>query len=326
MKKNILRVLSLVIVAAMLFAFASCTQKVEIRLVDKDGNDMTFPAAAANNTPANNTPSNNDTPAPSSETPAPSSEQPSSETPSSETPSSEQPASDTPASDTPASSETPSSETPASTLPSTKEEICNFYAKAVNDIKNNGSAGYSKKEFQTMGELNVTGIGAVDNAIKGVAGNYFKGEDQVETQVSAKGSDDAKKRMLGWNLTDNSKVVSASLNQNGGKYDITIVMADEDTPHKGGGSHLDQVGSVLLWEDIDAELQNVKVLNSYENVHVKYTNYTINATISPDGKISSIKHHTDVRIEIGQAKILFATLKDKVVGLENTVNFSDFAY
>ena len=40
MKKNVLRVLSLVLVAGMLFAFASCTQEIHVRFVDKDGNDI----------------------------------------------------------------------------------------------------------------------------------------------------------------------------------------------------------------------------------------------------------------------------------------------
>ena len=40
MKKNALRVIALVLVAGMLFAFASCTQEIHVRFVDKDGNDI----------------------------------------------------------------------------------------------------------------------------------------------------------------------------------------------------------------------------------------------------------------------------------------------
>ena len=322
MKKNIVRVLSLLLVAAMIFAFAACTQKIEIRFVDKDGNDINIGAVApaADNTEAPAT----DAPAPD----APATDAPATDAPATDAPASDAPATDAPATDAPAT-EAPATQAPAptSTVPSTKDEIVAFYAKAVNDIKNNAVAGFNKKEFQTMGELNITGNSMADNTIKKVAGNYFKGEDQVDLQTAAKGSDEAKSKMLGWKLADNSKVVSASLNQNGGNYDITIVMVDEDTPHKGGGSHLDQVGSVLLWEDIDSELQNISALSDYSDIHVKYTNYTINATISPDGKISAIKHHTDIKIEIGQAKIIkIVNLKNKTVGLENTVVFSDFSY
>ncbi len=342
MKKNILRVLSLVLVAAMVFAFAACTTNLNIRFVDKDGNDIAIgsfnPGTPATEAPTADQPSTEapTTAAPATEAPAtdaPTTESPATGTPATEAPATDAPATEAPATDAPATeapaTEAPATEAPATepagpAVPTTKDEIIAFYAKAVNDIAQNGTAGYNKKEFQTMGELNITGIGMVDNAIKGVAANYFKGEDQVETQVCAKGSDDAKNRMLDWGLTDNSKVKSATYDASTGA--LTIVMEDEDTPHKGGGSHLDQIGSVLLWEDIDAELQGVSILSNYENVHVKYTNYTITATISADGKISALKHHTDVAIEIGSAKILFATLKDKNVTLENTVVYSDFQY
>ena len=42
MKKNALRVIALVLVAGMLFAFASCTQEIHVRFVDKDGNEYEF--------------------------------------------------------------------------------------------------------------------------------------------------------------------------------------------------------------------------------------------------------------------------------------------
>jgi hypothetical protein len=329
MKKNILRVLSLVLVAAMVVICASCTQTINIRFVDKDGNDINFGAVPAANT---------DTPTESQ--PAPSENQTPSEPSSADTPSESQPsAEDTTAASTPDTTAAPTPDTtaaptpdttaaptPTSTVPSTKEEICNFYAKAVNDIKNNGSASYNKKEFQTITDFNVTGFAPADSLIKSIAGNYFKDESKADLQVAEKGQDSSKSKMLGWNLTDMSKVVSASLNQNGGNYDITIKMADEDTPHKGGASHLDQVGSVLLWEDIETELNGISQLKEWQgNVNVVYTNYTITATITPEGKLVTMTHHTDVDIRIKHAKIVI-TLDNKNVAMENTVRFTDFVY
>ena len=215
---------------------------------------------------------------------------------------------------------------PTSTVPSSKEEICNFYAKAVNDIKNNGSASYTKKEFQTITNFNITGNSIADGLIKSIASNYFKDESKADTQTAEKGQDSSKDKMLGWTLTDLSKVKSASLTENGGNYDITIVMQDEDTPHKGGSSHLDAVGSVLLWEDIEKELVGIKQLTEWEgNVHVVYTNYTITATIKPNGQLVNMTHHTDVDIQIAHAKIVI-NLNNKNVAMENTARFTDFAY
>ena len=320
MKKNIVRVLSLLLVAAMLFVCASCTQKIEVRFVDKDGNDISFGAVTPNSGTDNTTAPTN---APDT-TVAPST------TAQADTPSTTAAAdtsttaggSDTSTTAAPAST----SAAPTSTVPSTKEEICNFYAKAVNDIKNNGSASYNKKEFQTITNFNITGNSLADGLIKSIAGNYFKDESKADLQVAEKGQDSSKDKMLGWTLTDLSKVTSATLEQAGGNYNITIKMADEDTPHKDGSSHLAAVGSVLLWEDIEKELVGISQLKEWEgNIHVVYTNYTINATITPEGKLVNMTHHTDVDIQIAHAKIIIS-LDNKNVAMENTARFTDFVY
>lgn len=320
MKKNIVRVLSLLLVAAMLFVCASCTQKIEVRFVDKDGNDISFGAVTPNGGTDNTTAPTN---APDT-TAAPST------TAQADTPSTTAAAdtsttaggSDTSTTAAPAST----SAAPTSTVPSTKEEICNFYAKAVNDIKNNGSASYNKKEFQTITNFNITGNSLADGLIKSIAGNYFKDESKADLQVAEKGQDSSKDKMLGWTLTDLTKVTSATLTQNGGNYDIVIKMADEDTPHKDGSSHLAAVGSVLLWEDIEKELVGISQLKEWEgNIHVVYTNYTINATITPEGKLVNMTHHTDVDIQIAHAKIIIS-LDNKNVAMENTARFTDFVY
>lgn len=321
MKKNIVRVLSLLLVAAMLFVCASCTQKIEVRFVDKDGNDISFGAVTPNGGTDNTTAPTN---APDT-TAAPST------TAQADTPSTTAAAdtsttaggSDTSTTAAPAST----SAAPTSTVPSTKEEICNFYAKAVNDIKNNGSASYNKIEFQTITTFNITGNGVIDGIIKNIATKYFKDEASADHQVAEKGQDSSKSKMLGWTLTDLTKVTSATLTQNGGNYDIVIKMADEDTPHKDGSSHLAAVGSVLLWEDIESELVGISQLKEWEgNVNVVYTNYTINATLTPEGKLVNMTHHTDVDIQIKHAKISFLSLDNKNVAMENTARFTDFVY
>jgi hypothetical protein len=330
MKKNILRVLSLVLVAAMVVICASCTQTINIRFVDKDGNDINFGAVPAANTdtPTESQPA--DTPSESTPADTTAAQQEATTAANTESTTAAQQEATTAGSTentTAAQQEaTTAAPTPTSTVPTTKEEICNFYAKAVNDIKNNGSASYNKKEFQTITDFNVTGFAPADSLIKSIAGNYFKDESKADLQVAEKGQDSSKSKMLGWTLTDLSKVLSASLTQNGGNYDIVIKMADEDTPHKGGGSHLDQVGSVLLWEDIETELNGISQLKEWQgNVNVVYTNYTITATITPEGKLVTMTHHTDVDIRIKHAKIVI-TLDNKNVAMENTVRFTDFVY
>ena len=282
MKKTILRVISLMLVAGMLLAFCSCTQEILVRFVDKDGNDLDLSGISIGGGAA--VPANN-------------------------------------------SASTDTATTAASTgAPSTKDEVLNFYKDAVARVKNNGEAGYKKKEWQVIGNLNITGIGMVDSAIENVVAGYATTEDEAEEQVSPKGSDEAKNRCPPFTLTDYSKVASATCTESGGNYKITIVMQDEDTPR--AGTFLKEItDSVLLWEDIEKEVTtNVKIVSDFSDVHVNYQGYKIEAEITPDGKFVTLDQTAHVDIKIGSAKILIATLKDKSGTLDNYMKLWGFEY
>ena len=108
MKKNIMRIVSLVIVATMVFAFCSCKQEILVRFVDKDGNDINIGGLVNNN--ASNGDSGSSSEAPSADT---ASETPSADT-ASETPSAE--VTQAPSNDTPAT-EAPATQAPATQAP-----------------------------------------------------------------------------------------------------------------------------------------------------------------------------------------------------------------
>lgn len=325
MKKNVFRVIALALVASMLFAFASCTQEIHVRFVDKDGNDIDISGLIGGSVQVGN---NNDTPAP---TPTPEvTTQAPQQTPSNETTTAAPQQSETTTAAPQQGEATTAAPAPGNKMPSTTNEIVEFYKKAVNDIKNNAVAGYTKKEWQAVDKINITGIGFVDDAIVDVLGNFMTVEADAQEQLSDKGSDDAKNRIGGWTLTDLSKVASAKCEPAGSNYKLTIVMQDEDTPKK-SGSVLGQVtNSLLYWEDIDDTLSNdptvTKILTSYSNIHVWYRHYTIVAEMTPDGKFISIDHLADVDILIGEAKILIATIKDKSGHMVNTCKFYNFKY
>ena len=311
MKKNILRVVSLMLVAGLLLAFCSCTQEILVRFVDKDGNDLDFSGMAISGAvPAN---SSTETPAAPAAT-----ETPAAETPAAETPAAETPAAETPAAETPAAASTGK--------PSTKDEVLNFYKNAVARVRDNAEASYHKKEYQVIGNLNITGIGAVDSAIENVVAGYATKEEDAEDQFSEKGSDDAKRRFPPFTLTDYSKVASAECTEANGNYKITIIMQDEDTPK--AGTFLKEVtDSVLLWEDIEKEVTtNVKIVKDFNDVHVVYKGYKIEAEITPDGKFVTLDQTAHVDIAIGSAKILIATLKNKSGTLDNYMKLWDFQY
>lgn len=215
---------------------------------------------------------------------------------------------------------------PESTVPSTPEEIVAFYANAVNDVKANGSAGYTKKEFKSMRELRATGNAEVDKMIGNAVGTFIKDEAHTEAKTFAKGTEEAKANISGWALSDPGKVVSAALAQTGGDYTVTIVLADEDTPRR-GTSFLSQVGTVLLWEDLENDLKKVSFIKEYTDAHVLYTGYTVTAVLSPEGMLRSVEHRANVTLSFGSVKLPFiGHMNGLSIGLESAELYGNFTY
>lgn len=344
MKKNILRVISLVLVAAMLFAFTACTQKIEIRIVDKDGNDVNLgsvlPAANTGNT---ETPSVQDTPSSVPDTTAAPVADDTTAAPADDTTTA--PAADTtaaptadttaaPTADTtaaPAPDTTAAPEPAAPAVPTSKEEILDFYKAAAARVKNNAEAGFEKKEWQVVSNLNITGNGTIDGLVENAVGGYMTKEAEAETQVAGKGSAEAKDKFPGFTLTDYSKVASATIDTSGSTYKISIVMADEDTPMS-TGSVLGQVtNSLLYWDSqIKPELDKQSFIKEINEVHVIYEGYKINAEITPDGKFVSLDHLGHINIQIVSAKLGVAfiniSLDNKSATMDNFCQYRNFSY
>lgn len=323
MKKNVLRVISLVLVVGMLFAFASCTQEIHIRFVDKDGNDVNFGGFAGTQQVVGNEQQGQQTTPPAQDTQTPVQEQ-TTAAPTVETTASQNQGEATTAA--------PTVETTAAQqtggMPSTTQEITDFYKKGVDNIKA-GNAGYTKKEWQNVDQVNIGGS-LINNAVTGVLGSFMTVEADAQEQINAKGSDEAKNRIAAWTLTDLSQVASATCTQAGSNYKITIIMKDEDTPKK-QGSVLGQVtGALLYWEDIENTLTTdptvTKILTGFSGIHVIYKGYKIEAEMTPDGKFVSIDHTADVDIIIGEAKIIGISIKDKSGHMWNYCKFYNFQY
>lgn len=325
MKKNALRVLALALVASMLFAFASCTQEIHVRFVDKDGNDIDISGLGFGSvhTGTDTQPNNPATQQPAQETTTAATQQPSQET----TTAAPQQGETTTAAPQQGEATTAAPQQ-GNKMPATTKEITDFYKKGVDDIKA-GKAGYIKKEWQNVDAVNIGGS-LVNSAVTGVLGSFMTTEDEAGEQDCAKGSDEAKNRIAAWTLTDLSKVKSATCVADGSNYKITIIMHDEDTPKK-QGSVLGQVtGALLYWEDIETTLTTdptvTKILTGFSGIHVIYKGYKIEATMTPDGKFISIDHTADVDIIIGEAKIIGISIKDKSGHMWNYCKFYNFKY
>ena len=327
MKKNVLRVLALVLVAGMLCSFASCAQEIRIRFVDKDGNDVNIGGLVGGYQPVGGDEQQNNqqtTPPAQEQTNPPAQEQTTAAPQGEATTAAPQGEATTAAPQGEATTAAPQ----GNKMPATTQEITDFYKKGVDDIKA-GKAGYIKKEWQNVDAVNIGGS-LVNSAVTSVLGSFMTTEDEAGEQDCAKGSDEAKNRIAAWTLTDLSQVASATCVQDGSNYKITIIMKDEDTPKK-QGSVLGQVTSSLLyWEDIENTLTTdptvTKILTGFSGIHVIYKGYKIEAVMTPDGKFVSIDHTADVDIIIGEAKIIGISIKDKSGHMWNYCKFYNFKY
>lgn len=334
MKKLLSRTLALVLVLVMTtLLFASCSQEIRVRFVTKDGEDIDFASILQNNaavpadsgnsyTPADTAPADTTPAAPVADTTA---------APAADTNTTAAPA--TPAttanSASPAATAAPAAPATtaapaASAMPSTPQQILDFYKAAVNKVKG-GAAGVHKESWQTIGDLNISGIGPVDNLIKNEVGKRMHPESDKLVEDEAKGSEEAKKRIPTCDLTDVSKIASATCTNNGGNYAIKIVMQDEDTPMNASSSFLAKITDNLLYkENIDSELGGIGAISDAQ-YHVIYKGTTIECVIKPDGTFVSMSHTTHADIVVNSVKILVATLKDKNAHMDGFATYS-FTY
>ncbi len=321
MKKHISKIIAIVCLIAMMSAMAACTQTIQIAFVDANG-DVYNPFENIGTGTVNvygGGSSNGGSSAPATTQPV---AQDTTAAPAADDTTAAPAADDTTAA--------PADATPSG-VPSTKEEIIAFYKAAADKVKNDGAAGYTKKEWQFISEINI-GADMINSAVEGVVAGFMTTEDEAGEQINEKGTDDAKNRFPAFTLTDYSFIVSAECTTNAaGNYVIKMVCADEDTPKKDGSSKLGQVTqSLIYWEDLEDTLKNdptvTKILTAYDGVHVIYTGYTVTAEITPDGQFVSMEHVGNINIIIGSAKILIATIKDKSANLTNTCKYYNFNY
>ncbi len=213
----------------------------------------------------------------------------------------------------------------ATTTPAgmSKSQILSIYKTAINKIKLNAAAGYSKKEWQELPELAIGNNDTVNNFVQEKAAEYMTTAEEVQPEISAKGSEDAKKRFPGCTLTDLSKIQKATCEDKGSYYKVTIVMQDDNTPAKDKNILGQITNSVLYKEDIVDEVNSLKVVK-IKDLTVLYNDFTITCEISKDGKFRTMKHFATVDIAVS-ATILFIPMNG-TGKLLNHCEYYDFKY
>ncbi len=215
----------------------------------------------------------------------------------------------------------------SSKMPESTEEIVDFYRVAANAVAKDGLAGFHRKQWQTISDLNLTGIELVDNIISGVLRQYVTPDDRATSESFSRGTREATDAFPAFTLKDLSYVKSASCIRVGDHYQISIVFQHEDTPDS-HSSFLGQVtDTVIFWDtQIEPILNGISQLREYEDIHMDYSDVTISAEIGTDGRFISVRHTAPAEISIGSARIGIFTFSNKSLKLESDAEYTDFLY
>ena len=206
-------------------------------------------------------------------------------------------------------------------MPSTKEEICAFYADAVNYAYDENFAG-KEKEWMNLGEIDL-GNDTANKIATGIIGSFITSKEDAE-EIQYAGFP-----VCCWELEDVSAVKSASCTKYGDDYKITILMNGEKSGDSENSNLYDVTYLYYSADDIEYLLDDdsiAKVLSGETDVYLDYKEVKIEAIISKDGKIVSVTHSSDVDIVIKSAKIAVYPIKDKRINVVTYEECYDIEY
>lgn len=320
MKKNIVRISSLVLLVAMLFSFASCagsseeTQVLNISMI-YDENSPYKPGAGGSVSTGGNvsTGSNSSTGNTSGGNTATPDNSGNAQTPAGDA--------QTPAGD----AQTPAGDSGGATTagPSTPAEILTKFTEVTNDMKTNLKQ-CTKLEYQVVSDLNLAGV---ESIVEPLIGQFVKGKDAATPKTDAGPGDIPPWGNVGCILTDASKIKNASYTDNGdGTATIVLTLVDEKNPEPAtDGVSPSTVGSIfspLKKADIDETLAGLPI--NVESFDLNYHDCT--ATITFNTENNQVTSYTQVMVvDIAATIKVFMSVSGSGV-LTNTIEFSNFTY
>ena len=213
---------------------------------------------------------------------------------------------------------------PAASTSKIDKEALAMFQKAAKEINTKGVAGYSYKSWQAIESIDVGG----NDKIKGLIEGFLTKEEDAETKVQAKGSEDAMRRMPISNCSE-STIESVTKKASGSNVVITIVMKDVTNPAKTDTDGLNLMSRDFLYmEDVHETVKTntaVKLLvKNLDKGEITYKAYTITATMTKDGKFVEITHKCSADL-IADAKLVVGSLNGSGV-LQFNVKYWDFKY
>lgn len=203
-----------------------------------------------------------------------------------------------------------------------------MYQKAVKDISEKGVAGYSKKSWQTLDSINITGSSVLQSTFKSLLEGFLTTEEDTEVKVFEKGSEESMKYMPLSNCSEEA-VKSVTVKESGSNMVITIVMKDQQNPATTDTDGLNVMSKDFLYiEDVYDVIENdsavSSVIKKVNRADVTYKGYTIKATMTKDGKLVSIEHYGPADI-VAEMNTITGN-----IGFSGRINFNakyyDFKY
>ena len=170
-----------------------------------------------------------------------------------------------------------------------------FYSKAANEIYTKGNAGYKKVSWQAVeGELTLDKLQFLAGTLTDLIAGFMTTKEDASVTDCAKGSDDAKSKMPRSNC-DPKYIKSATAQKDGDNYIVTIVLTEFVNPSYDDPDGLQVMSREFLdFKDVletVATDDTVKAIVKSLDGTITYTDYTITATMTSDGKFIKIVHY-----------------------------------
>ena len=197
------------------------------------------------------------------------------------------------------------------------EQIVDLYKKGMNNVHTNAKTAVRVKD----GAINYNKIveaGALSSAASSLMG-MFMVPDEASIEVKNEEWDKANVPPKSCNLTA-AGVKSATCEEKGGKYIVTIVAKDATNP-KAGGDGIGSLIDVIEESQITGSISSVPGL-SLNNISIAYENVTVVATIDKaTGNIENIKINAPCVLQLS-AKLLVASIDNAKVGIQVISEFA----
>ena len=170
-----------------------------------------------------------------------------------------------------------------------------FYSKAANEIYTKGNAGYKKVSWQAVeGQLTLDKLQFLAGTLTDLIAGFMTTKEDASVTDCAKGSDDAKSKMPRSNC-DPKYIKSATAQKDGDNYIVTIVLTEFVNPSYDDPDGLQVMSREFLdFKDVletVATDDTVKAVVKSLDGTITYTDYTITATMTSDGKFIKIVHY-----------------------------------